>query len=183
MITYKDIYDIARNERYSKELQKLPERFIDDISDYLREKKEAASRESDDISDLITKTKKQLENAVTLFKELIIRRRKKILDLVLIASETGISKKDFDNMFDFENGLFDSLIKSMKLADVRINEILNGKNQGNGGEKIVFKEDVGEFVDMNGDKIGGFEKGQTAVIPREIAKILVADGKAEVALS
>ena len=32
-------------------------------------------------------------------------RRKKILNLVLIAAETGISKKDFDNMLDFEKEL------------------------------------------------------------------------------
>ncbi|PIO07548.1 hypothetical protein COU59_03265 [Candidatus Pacearchaeota archaeon CG10_big_fil_rev_8_21_14_0_10_34_12] len=182
MITYKDIYDIARNERYSKELQKLPASFIEDVSDYLREKKEAATRESDDISDMVTKTKKQLENAVTLFKELIIRRRKKILDLVLIASETGISKKDFDNMFGFEKELFDSLMNSVKLADGTMSEILNGKGKVNGGEKIVFKENVGELMDLTGEKIGPFKKDDVAELSKEIAKILVDDGKAEPAL-
>jgi hypothetical protein len=112
MITYNDIYEAARKERYSEQLQKLPKNFVTEISGYLKEKREIASKEDDDFSDVINKTKKQLENAITLFKELILRRRRKILNLVLIASETGISKQDFDNMFDFEKDL--SLKKMLK---------------------------------------------------------------------
>lgn len=178
MITYKDIYEVARNERYSEGLQKLHEKFIDDISDYLREKKEIASKK-DDSSDVVAKTKKQLENALTLLKELVLRRRKKILNLVLIASETGISKKDFENMFDFEKELFDDLMKSVEISDKKINEILDGKNAQK-GELVTFKESIGEFIDLNGEKIGGFEKGQTVRIPEEIARILIEDGKVEV---
>ena len=177
MITYKDIYDITRNERYSEQLQKLQENFIDEISGYLREKKEIASKEEKS-SDNVSKTKKQLENALTLFKELILRRRKKILNLVLIASDIGISKKDFDNMFEFEKELFNDLMNSVDLSDQKINNILGGKNNFN-GELVTFKESMGEFVDLNGEKLGGFEKGQTATIPKEIAKILVEDGKIE----
>ncbi len=179
MITFKDIYDFARNERDSKELRKLPEKFVEDVSDYLREKKEVASKQDVDFSDVITKTKKQLENALTLFRELIIRRRKKILDLVLIASETGISKKEFDSMLVFEKELFDELMKCVSESEKKIGNALNGKGNID-GDALVFKEDVGEFVDLNGEKIGGFLKGQTAIVPKEIAKILVDDGKAEV---
>ena len=84
MITYNDIYEAARKERYSEQLQKLPNKFIDDVAGYLAEKKEIASKEDDSFSDIIIKTKKQLENAKTLFKELTTRRRKKILNLILL---------------------------------------------------------------------------------------------------
>jgi len=178
MITYKEIYDFARHERYSKELQKLPLNFIIDVATYLREKKDIALKESKDFSDVITNTKKQFENASTLFKELIRKRREKILQLVHIAFETGVSKKDFDNMLDFEKELFDELMKSVENSDKKISEMVNNKNS-NGGEMITFKESVGEFLDLNGDKMGGFEKGETVIIPKEIAKILIDDGKAE----
>ena len=181
MITYNDIYESARKERYSEQLQKLPKKFIEEVSTYLREKKELASKEGDVFSDVIIKTQKQLENAVTLFKELMLRRRKKILNLILIAAETGISKQDFDNMLSFEKELFDDLMKNINVSDKKLAESLNGeKNKPKKYEMVMFKKNVEEFVGMDGQTIGGFEKGQISNLPVEIAKILVDDGKAEV---
>ena len=75
MITYNDIYEASRKERYSEQLQKIPKNFISEVSNYLKEKKEIAAIVDDVFADVIIKTKKQLENAVTLFKELMLRRR------------------------------------------------------------------------------------------------------------
>ncbi len=181
MIVYNDIYEAARKERYSEQLQKLPKKFIDEVSMYLKEKKELASKEEDVFSDVIIKTQKQLENAVTLFKELMLRRRKKLLNLILIAAETGISKQDFDNMLLFEKELFDDLMKNINVSDKKLAESLNGeKSKPKKYEMIVFKKDVEEFLGLEGQTIGGFEKGQIVNMPLEIAKILVDDGKADV---
>ena len=180
MITYKDIYEVSRKERYSEQLQPIPKNLVKEIAEYLKEKKEMASKEDDVFSDVIIKTKKQLENAVILFKELMRIRRKKILSLVLIAAETGISKQDFDNMLVFEKELFEELVKCIDISDKKINEILNGKKEEEQkNELIVFKTDVEEFVGMDGETLGKFEKGQIVNIPKEIAKILIDDGKAE----
>ncbi|MFH1607599.1 MAG: hypothetical protein ABIA78_00520 [archaeon] len=182
MITYNDIYEAGRKERYAEQLQKLPKNFVLEVASYLREKKEIALKEEGDFSDVIIKTKKQLENAITLFKELILRRRKKLLNLVLIAAETGISKQDFENMLDFEKELFEELMKGIDVSDKKLSGMLNGgdKEQEQKNELIVFNENVGEFVGLDGDKMGPYEKGQVVNIPKEIAKILVDDGKCEV---
>jgi DNA replication initiation complex subunit (GINS family) len=181
MIVYNDIYEAARKERYSEQLQKLPKKFIDEVSMYLKEKKELASKEEDVFSDVIIKTQKQLENAVTLFKELMLRRRKKLLNLILIATETGISKQDFDNMLLFEKELFDNLMKNINVSDKKLAESLNGeKNKPKVYEMIVFKKDVEEFMGLDGQTVGAFEKGQIVNLPVEIARILVDDGKADV---
>ncbi len=180
MITYNDIYEAARKERYSEQLQGIPKNFAKEVATYLKEKKDIASKEDDLFSDVIMKTKKQLENALTLFKELMIRRRKKILNLVLIAAETGISRQDFENMFAFEKELFEEIMKCMDASDKKLNEILNGKTEEIlKNELVVFVSDVEEFVGMDGNKMGPFEKGQVANIPKEIAKILVDGGSAE----
>lgn len=180
MITYNDIYEAARKERYAENLQSIPKNFIIEVADYLRDKKEIASKESGDFSDVIMKTKKQLENAITLFKELMVRRRKKILNLVLIAAETGISKQDFENMLAFEKELFEELMKCVDYTDKKLDLILNGgKSEIEKNTLILFKEDVEEFVGLDGEKMGGFSKGQIANIPKEIATILIGDGKAE----
>jgi DNA replication initiation complex subunit (GINS family) len=179
MITYNDIYEAARKERYANQLQKLPNKFILSVAEYLADKKKIASKENDEFSDVIIKTKKQFENAMTLFRELMLRRRKKILNLVLVAAETGISKQDFDNMLDFEKGLFEDLMGCVDSSDKKISQILNGEKKEEKNDLIVFTEDVDEFVGIDGEKIGPFSKGQVANIPKEIAKILIEGEKAE----
>ncbi len=180
MITYNDIYESARKERYSEQLQPLAKNFVQEVASYLKEKKGIAMKEDDVFSDVIVKTKKQLENAVTLFKELMLRRRKKILNLVLIAAETGISKQDFENMLAFEKELFEEIMKCIDVSDKNVSGILNGGEKGEiKNELVVFKEGVNEFINMEGEKMGPYEKGQIANLPKEIVKILIEDGKCE----
>jgi len=180
MITYNDIYETARKERYSDQLQPISKNFVIEVANYLKEKREVASKEDDIFSDTIVKTKKQLENAVTLFKEIMLRRRKKILDLVLIATETGISKQDFENMLDFEKDLFEDMMKCVDSSDKKLNEILNGKKEEEKKNMmLVFEKEVEEFLDLDGEKIGPFEKGQIANLSVDIARILIEDKKAK----
>jgi len=182
MITYNDIYEAARKERYSEQLQPITKNFITEVSSYLKEKKEISAKDDDVFSDVVIRTKKQLENAVVLFKELMLRRRKKILNLILIATETGISKQDFENMFQIEKDLFEELMKNIDLADRKMNNLLNGskKEEIKKDKLICFIEAVEEFVCPDGETMGPFEKGQIANIPKEVAKILIDDKKCEI---
>jgi DNA replication initiation complex subunit (GINS family) len=181
MITYNDIYEAARKERYSEQLQPIQKNFVVEFSKYLKEKKELIGG-TEDFSDSVMKIKKQLENAMTLFKELIIRRRKKILNLVLIATETGISKQDFENMLSIEKELFEELMKCMDSSDKKLesglNNGVNEKEQKN--DLILFLSDVDEFMGFEGESMGPYKKGQIANLPKEIAKILVDGKKAEI---
>jgi len=180
MITYNDIYEALRKERYSEQLQPLPKNFIQEVANYFKEKKEFSLKQDDVFSDVIAKTKKQLENAITIFRELMLRRRKKLLNFVFIVYETGISKRDFENMLSFEKKLFEEMMKNIEFADKKLNEMLNGKSgEETRNELIIFKEDVGEFLGIEGEKLGPFKKKQIANLPKEIAKILIEDGKAE----
>ncbi len=179
MITYNDIYEALRKEKYSEQLQSLPKNFISEIAEYFNEKKQVSEKKDDLFSEAIVKTKKQFENAVSIFKELILRRKKKILNLAFIARETGISKRDFENMMDFEKDMFDSIVKSMEIADKKLNSMLNGKKETS-KILVTFKEDVEEFLDSNGGAVGPFEKGELANLPEEIVKILEQAGKVDI---
>ncbi|MEK6827329.1 MAG: hypothetical protein AABX99_02480 [Nanoarchaeota archaeon] len=180
MITYNDIYEASRKERYAEQLQPLPKNFVSEVASYLKEKREIASKDNDVFSDVIVKTKKQLENAITLFKELILRRKKKILNLVLVASETGISKQDFENMLSFEKTLFEEFMKSIDASEKILNDSLNGnKEEEQKNELVVFRENADEFIGLDGGKMGPYEKGQIANLPKEITKILIESGKCE----
>ena len=181
MITYKDIYEAAKKERYSESLQPISKNFVKEVSSYLNEKQVAASKEGDVFSDVLVKTKKQLENAVTLFQELLRRRRKKILNLVLIASETGISKQDFNNMLLVEKNLFEEMIKCIEVSDKKLNEMLHSEKSEEESENmlIVFLENVNEFNSPTGEKYGPFATGDFSNLPKEIAQIFISDGVAE----
>ena len=181
MITYNDIYEAARKERYSDQLQPIAKNFVSETSKYFQEKKQITIDNTDEFSEVVLKTKKQLENAITFFKELIVRRRKKILNLVLIATETGISKPDFENMLAIEKELFEDLLKCMNLGDDKLNELLNGGKieKTTKNEMIIFKEDVESFVGLDAESMGPFEKGQIANLPHEITKMLIEGGKVE----
>jgi len=179
MIAYNDIYETLRKEKYSEQLQQLPKDFIKEVSDYLREKREIAEKKEDMFSDVISKTKKQFENAISIFREIMLRRKKKLLQLAFIARETGISKRDFENMLDFEKEIFDNIVKNLEEEDKKINDFINGKKEEKTNVLIMFKEDVEEFLDLNGEKVGPFEKGEIANLPEEIVKILEDAKKVE----
>lgn len=182
MITYNDIYEALRKEKYSEQLQKLDKKFILEVSEYLKDKKDISEKKEDVFSDTNTKTKKQLENAVSIFKELILRRKKKLLNLAFIARETGISKRDFENMIDFERQMFDKIIKGMETADEDIASLINDKDKEKKQKNVLvsFNQDVEEFLGLDGEMSGPFEKGQIANLPEEIVNILVSSKKADI---
>ena len=179
MITYNDIYEALRRERYSEQLQKLSNNFLSEVAAYFDEKKDIVNKHDDMFSDTIIKTKKQLENAVSIFKELLLRRRKKLLNLVFVAAETGISKRDFENMLNFEKEMFEKIMKIFEEGEKNVSITMNGKEKEAKNKLIMFKEDVVEFVGMTGEKLGPFKKGDVANLEREIADILILDKKAE----
>ena len=180
MITYNEIYEALRKERYSEQLQPLPKSFIKEVSEYFKEKKIISEKSGDIFSDAISKTKKQFENAVSLFKELMLRRKKKLLNLSFVATETGISKRDYENMLSFEKEIFDSIMKSMENGDKNLASLLNGREEEKKKNKLlVFLKDTEEFLSMDGEKLGPFKSGEIANLPVEIAGILISDGKAE----
>jgi len=183
MITYNDLYEALRKERYSEQLQPLMKKFVKEVSEYLKEKEESIGKDADMFSGEVQKTKKQLENAVSIFKELMLIRRRKLLNLSFISAETGVSKRDFENMLVFEKGAFDGIMKSLSDGDKEVERILNGGEEGaEGGDKnkmVIFKGDTDEFLDLNGNKLGPFNKGDLVNIPQEIANILIVDGKAD----
>lgn len=178
MITYNDIYEALRKERYSEQLQELPKNFVEEVAEYLKEKEKIVKKEENIFSDIAVKTKKQLENAISLFRELMRKRREKILNLAFVAVETGISKRDYDNMFEFEKEMFNNIVKNIEETNKKIEELMNGKKEIS-TMMICFRENVEEFLDADGNKLGPFEKGEIANLPEEIAKILIEAGRAE----
>jgi len=180
MITYNDLYEALRKERYSDDLQLLNKSFLQEVFEYLEEKKKFSDKDDDMFSDLVMKSKKKLENARAIFKELLLRRRRKILNLAFVASETGISKKDFENLMDFEKELFEDIVKSLEKADSNMTDSMAGGKVSSKFQLVKFMDDIGEFLDLEGESVGPFAKGEVANLNKEIVGILAQDKKVEV---
>lgn len=181
MLTYNEIFEALRKERYSEQLQPLPKDFIKEVATYLKDKEEIANRDNNLFSENVKKTKKQFENAISIFKELMLRRKKKLLELAFVSAETGISKRDFDNMLLFEKEVFDKIMKALNEGDKEIEKILSGKESEEIGKHklIIFKKDAEEFLDLEGNKMGPFKSGDIVNLAQEIANILIVDNKAD----
>jgi len=180
MITYNDLYELLRKEKYNENLQVLPKNFIADFVEYLGDKRETEEQQDDLFVDSVAKSKKQFENAVALFKELMLRRKKKLLSLVFVATETGIMKRDYENMLVHEKETFDKLVKSFEEGDKELSSLLAGNKKEAVKKQIMvlFSNDVEEFVDQKGKGVGPFASGELANLDVSIAEILVSGGKA-----
>lgn len=180
MLNYNDLYEILRKEKYSESLMPLSKDFMIDFSEFLNEQKMQSSKESDLFADNIIKSKKQLENSLAIFKELILRRKKKILNLVFVATETGIMKKDYENMLYFEKEIFDKVVAAFETGDKEISNSLNGRKDENIplNKMVILIQNVEQFVDTSGNIIGPYGTGELINLNAEIAEILVSSGKA-----
>jgi len=182
MLTFSDIYEAMRKEKYSENLQILPRVFLSDASDYFKEKKDFLNKEDDLFSDVAIKSKKKLDNAQQSFRDLLRIRKKKILNLAFVASQVGISKRDFENLLGFEKDLFEELVRSLERAEK--NQV--GDMSGNGKETeckhrlVRFLEDLPEFLDAEGNAVGPFAKGEVANLECEVVGMLESDKKIEV---
>ncbi len=181
MLTFSDIYEAMRKEKYSENLQILPRKFLVDVAEYFQEKKNFLAKEDDAFSDVAIKSKKKLENAISSFRDLLRIRKKKILNLAFVASQVGISKKDFENLLGFEKDLLEELVKALERADKNQATDMSGLVKDERRHRLVrFLEDVPEFLGFNGDDVGPFEKGEVANLEVEIVEILGKDKRIEV---
>ena len=179
MITYNDLYELLRKEKFSENLQMLQKNFLEEVSEYLAEKREQSAMESDMFAESVAKTKKQLENSIAIFKELMLRRKKKLLNLVFVAAETGIMKKDYENMLSLERELFEKMVKSFEESEKELSGVFFSKKvEEKKHRMIIFNQDVEQFVDLSGNAIGPFASGALANLESEVAEILVSGGKA-----
>ena len=181
MITFSDIYEAMRKDKYSEELQALPPVFLAESAKYFSEKKDFLNKEEDPFSDIALRNKKKLENALSSFRDLLRIRKKKILNLAFVASEAGISKRDFSNLFSFEKDLFEEIVRGLEKAEENMNADMLGAGKDTRKQFLVrFLEDVPEFLSLDGSEVGPFEKGEVANLEKEIVDILQSDKRVQV---
>ena len=196
LITYENIYEILRLEKYKKDLHKLDKDFYDKVTRYMNEKKIILQgyevKESVFASQSISKLKKQLENIQLLLKELYEKREGKIIQIALFNSRTNAQLQDEDILLDEEKRLYNSIINTLTTTRIGIlNNLLEGKKpelkieENKTEEKKVnhkmvrFLDEVPKFVGEDMTIFGPFKAEDVGNLPEKIATILIKGNKAE----
>ncbi|MBU2496956.1 MAG: hypothetical protein KJ767_02775 [Nanoarchaeota archaeon] len=184
MVTYPEIFEILRKEKYTDKLQSLSKTFLNDVALYLKEKKALLEREREErpefFNETLERTKKQLENAKSMLRELFMVREKKVIELSLVASKTGISKTESKTMLETEIELFEEVLKKLKDIDAKIISIIEGIERIEDENLLIkFRSETPKFVDLNGNEIGPFRERDVANLPKKIAETLIKNKMAE----
>ncbi|MBI2549904.1 DNA replication complex GINS family protein [Candidatus Woesearchaeota archaeon] len=200
--TYESLFDMVVREKSKEELQQLSQNFFTELVSYLNEKKSAVNILN---SEEREKANRQLLNINRLVKELYERREKKILGLALARSRAGVDIIDTSALLAEEKAFFDGLVRQLDVfREGVLNSLLVAKSpkhmaeaaemaaekaataaaegarsEENPTKLVRFLHAVPRFVGRELEVYGPFDHEDIANLPREIAEVLIAKGRAE----
>lgn len=154
MLTYETIRKIIEEEKASGNLVKIPENFFKEARNYL-DKKAQIGRDW------------ELESAERRLQDIIDLREKKILNLAIYASRSGIEPK---NLNPEEMELFNKILNALKSFRETIEKLMSQKEEE---DLVVITQDIEEFVGINMQHYGPFNKGDITTLPKPNANLLI----------
>ncbi len=199
IITYETLYEILRIEKTREELQKLDNNFLQNITNYLKEKKailESQQKKSSIFSSTeAKKTRKQIENAEKMLKELYERRESKIVQLALFASRAQ-DKEPHENLLEEEKAFFNSIRENLDIyrkgllfnilenKPIIIKENSEPKeiktpNKPQETKLIRFTQAIPQFLGTDLNIYGPYDKEDVANLPKELAQLLIKKKRAK----
>ncbi len=191
IITYENLYEILRREKYRTELQKIDETFYQDVVKYLQEKtailESQVKKQSIFASTEVEKTQTQLKNILKILKELYEKRENKIIQFAIFCSRSKNSQ-DTSTMLPeefafysqlketldlYREGLLNTLLQN-KIPSILIEDpkALKTEEKTNSLSIHVLKE-IPEFVGPDLAVYGPFKAGETHELPAMIAQMLI----------
>ncbi|HJW97110.1 MAG TPA: hypothetical protein VJ485_03020 [archaeon] len=164
MLTFETLSRIAREEKSSAGLTKLPEDFFEAVGNYLS-KKSRASEGKDDAW--------ELENAKMVLGDIMKVRERKIMASALAFMDSGMEPLNLDPQ---EKAFFDQAASMiMQFRSDKRKFLEPGQERKS---MVTFVEDVPEFVGTDLKNYGPFGKGDIANLPEDVALLLAEKGAA-----
>lgn len=164
MLTFETLSRIAREEKASPSLTRLPEDFFEGVSSYIYKKMQVNEGKEDAW---------ELENAKMVLSDIMKIRERKIILSALSFADTGAEPS---HITAEEKSLFDqaaSMIMQFRTGRKKVLEPVHEKKS-----MITFIEDVPQFVGSDMGNYGPFTKGDIANLPEDVTMILVEKGAA-----
>ena len=197
IITYENLYEILRREKYRSELQKLDSNFYQSVVKYLKEKtailESQSKKDSIFASTEVQKTQTQLKNVQKILKELYEKRENKIIQFALFTSRSQ-NIQDTSIMLPEEEALYNHMRKALdthrdgillnllqnKLPEVALFEQKDLKiEEKTDTLSIKILEDIPEFVGPDLKTYGPFQKDNIQDVPLDIANLLIQTNQAK----
>jgi DNA replication initiation complex subunit (GINS family) len=197
IITYENLYEILRREKYRSELQTVDPEFFKNVVTYLQEKTAILESQSEKksifASTEVEKTQTQLRNVQKILKELYEKRENKILQQAIFTSRTQ-NPQDDSAMLPEEKALYNTLKENLDIYrnGILLNILQRKAPEVEGIEQKPLKteektdmisirtiEDVPEFVGPDLKTYGPFGKGLVEEVPQDIANLLIQTNQAE----
>jgi DNA replication initiation complex subunit (GINS family) len=206
VITYENLYELLRKEKYRSELQEVPPTYLQDVVKYLQEKaaivESQAKKQSIFASTELEKTQTQLRNVQKILKEHYEKRENKILQAALFASranhtqdtskmlpEEGSFFAELKGVMDkYRQGILGNVLRSkapdldivvLEPSSVEIEQKPLNKEDKTNNPTIQILEDIPEFVGPDLNTYGPFTKGSVQAVPEMVAKLLVQTNQAK----
>jgi DNA replication initiation complex subunit (GINS family) len=199
VITYETIYEFLRNEKNKEELQPLSESFFDNVANYLAEKNQILA-DTQNKTDIFSRKESQkiglqIQNVKNILSDIYTRREKKLIEMAINLVRTKSRIVDTSSIHPLEKPLFDSVMRVLEESrQTLLTKLLTPATSVRAppatkthepddipalGKNIQFLSEVDKFIDAELNEFGPFSTGDKAVIPDEIASILVTEGKAK----
>ena len=170
MLTFEQIRDMERLERGSPIITKIPERFIDEVRDYLRRKEAINDKKYADMLELDT-----IKNTITRLCDL---RVKKIAEQALVTTKTGAQP---ENLTKEEERLFYRLVDGLKEFRERFFELLEKEfEQQEQSEKYRVVKRLPPFIGPDMKVYTLNENDIVETMPKPLNELLLREGVIEV---
>ena len=195
IITYETLYEILQKEKERKELQKLPESFMEQLIKYIEEKKlilESQRSKDTPFQSEVEKTEKQVNNIRRLVTELYERRERKIVETALLLSRSNKQNtKILSSMLPQEIEIYENTLNLLNSKrETILSSILTGnkpkiektkplKTENTKTKLVRFLHPIPKFIGINKEVHGPFEKEDIASLDNNIAKILIEKQRAQ----
>lgn len=161
MLTFEKIRELERKEREDKKLQKLPDDFIAELSDYLK-KKEGMSDQ------------REMKNIKNIVERLFEVREDKIFDLVLYSVRTDMP---VENLTISEEKFFKKLAEELEKFRHGLME-RDFKEKENNKDLYKVKKDIPAIIgpDLKEYKLSEKEIIDISSLPKELNELLLKKG-------
>ena len=186
---YEDILEIFQSEKHSSDLKTLTKEHLAKIRQYLVAKESLLQKTSN--KDLRFKLQIEIENAERAIRDLYSKREQKIIGRAIFTARSEYKIKDTTDMLPKEELFYTQLIElfisghkafystlEQSSDELRVKDAAESLKTPH--KTLKFKEEVPELLDLKENKHGPFKPNDTAELPDELAKILVAQNKAYV---
>ena len=166
MLTFEKIRDLERAERETKQLQKLPDSFFEELRAYVQKKEQLKDKTSMDIL--------ELENVKNTIKRFLESRERKMLEAALYSVRTGLPSEHLTPVEEKACTAVAAAIRELR------SEVLEELQKPAKERKIVFvvKKTLPPFVGPD-LKIHELKEGETVVLPKTLNDLLLKEGVLE----